>query len=217
MERASQDLVAGRAEAVQETKMASTRATEADAPETTNRTSSKEETMSATNETTHTTPTTENTGSENTSQPKVRRNRMRNVAQKINQLRMMAKDGRTREVICKELDIDIKGFTYLHHKLIDMDKAYYEIPCEKAEGRSGKVGKGGIHISSDRLMAMGANSIFETGTPITIGLDGDRLLIERADAKTSPATSDGTSNIEATVDEVFRDIHSQAGIEEVEA
>lgn len=190
---------------------------EADAPETTNRTSSKEETMNATNETTHTTPTTENTGSENASQPKVRRNRMRNVAQKINQLRMMAKDGRTREVICQELGIDIKGFKYLHLKLIEMDKTYYEIPCEKAEGRSGKVGKGGIHISSDRLMAMGANSIFETGTPITIRLDGDRLLIERADAKTSPVTSDGASNIDTFVDEVVRDIHYQADIEEVEA
>lgn len=191
--------------------------TEAEAPETTNRTSSKEETMSATNETIHTTPTTESAGSENASQPKVRRKRMQNVAQKINQLRMMAKDGRTREVICKELGIDIRGFTYLHHKLIEMDRRYYEIPCEKAEGRSGKVGKGGIHISSDRLMAMGANSIFETGTPITIRLDGDRLLIERADAKTSPATSDDASNIDTFVDDLVKDIHSQADIEEVEA
>lgn len=66
-------------------------------------------------------------------------------------------------------------------------------------------------------MAMGAVNIFETGTPITNRLDGDRLLIERADTKTSPATSADASNIEASVDEVVRDIHSQADIEEVEA
>lgn len=203
---------ARKAVAVMETRLSSMLNTEADAPEITNHTSSREETMSATNELNHDTPAMEGTQQQNESQPKVSRNRMQNVAQKINQLRVMAKEGRTREVICKELGINFGQFDTLRSKLFDMDKTYYDIPCETAE-RSCKVGKGGIHISSDRLLAMAADRIFDEGTPISIRLDGDRLLIERADAKTSAASPDVPSSIEEFMDDLAEGIRPQSDLE----
>lgn len=147
---------------------------------------------------------------------KQKRNRMKNVSLKISQLRILAKAGRTREEICKIMKIGITAFENLRHKLNDLDKTYYNIPCETSEGRRGKVGKGGIHISQDVLVALGADSIFREGTPISTRLDGERIVIERADAKNSSANPNGPLPMEAFVDGMVEEIRAQANSEEVE-
>ena len=145
-----------------------------------------EATMNGKNEITTNAPTEERTmaGPETSDQqpPKKKRNTMKDVAGKINQLRELAKEGRSREKICETLRITRQGFETLRRKLSDIDKVYYDIPYEKA-GRGNKVGKGGILISADKLEAMGAAEIFAKGTQISVLLDGDRILIQRVGAK----------------------------------
>lgn len=115
---------------------------------------------------------------------KKKRNAMKNVSEKICRLRELARDGRSREQICAELGIDTKGFDYLRRKLNDIDRTFYDISHEAAD-RNGKVGKAGILISADRLLAMGAATIFPQGTAISVRLNGERIVIERAGAKIS--------------------------------
>lgn len=137
-----------------------------------------------------------------------KRNTMKNVAQKISQLRELAKAGCSREQICAEMEIDLKGFENLRRKLNDLDKTYYDIPHEEAD-RSGKVGKAGILVSADRLLAMGAQAVFAQGTTISIRLDGERIIIERAGGKISPSANEAQA-MNAFVADVVRNISLNA-------
>lgn len=131
--------------------------------------------------------------------PKKRRKMMRDVPAKINQLRELAKEGYTREAICGILGINRQGFETLRHKLNDMDKWYYDIPHEEAD-RGGKVGKGGISVTGHHLLAMGAAEIFPLGTAISIRLEGERILIERASTKRSPDEQREVGTVESLAD-----------------
>lgn len=137
-----------------------------------------------------------------------KRNRMQNTGQKINQLRELAKQGRSREDICETMGISRQNFETLRHRLSDIDREYYYIPFEKPS-RGHKVGKAGIMISMDRLVAMGADKIFEPETAISIWLDGDCIMIQRPGRKRPPllrgASQDGTLGVgmEADLDALF--------------
>ncbi|WP_165065810.1 hypothetical protein [Desulfovibrio sp. ZJ200] len=167
----------------------STRSTREESPKTTPNPQAKEkETMNGNNETTYNALHEETSMAEHeiSSQqpPRKKRNTMKDVSKKINQLRELAKHGRSREDICTILAISLQGFETLRHKLNDLDRTYYDIPHEKAD-RTNKVGKSGIMVTADRLMAMGAAEIFAAGTPISILFDGECILIQRAGAKNS--------------------------------
>lgn len=145
-----------------------------------------EETMNTNPETPHMQQSEESTMVERDSQStqiaSKKRNTIKDKAQKICQMRELAKLGCFREKICERLGIDLKAFERLRRDLIDMDKKFYDIPHEEAD-RNGRVGKGGIMISADRLQAMGAASLFAQGTAISVRFDGERILIERAGAR----------------------------------
>lgn len=121
-------------------------------------------------------------GSQSTQDSKKQRNRTKDVPEKICRMREMAQAGCFREEICERLGISLTVFETLLNKLIRMDKRYYDIPHVMAD-RNGRVGKGGIMIRADRLLAMGAASLFAEGTAISVRLDGERILIERAGAR----------------------------------
>ena len=142
----------------------------------------KEATMTRNSGATIDAQTEERTMAERDMTPKKKRNTMKDVSGKINQLRELAKQGRSREYICATLGISRQGFETLRRKLIDIDKVYYDIPHEVAD-RSGRVGKTGILISADRLLAMGAEGIFAEGTAISIRYEGGEIRIHRADRK----------------------------------
>ena len=120
--------------------------------------------------------------SQSTQDSKKPRNRTKDVPEKICRMREMAQAGCFREEICERLGISPTVFETLLNKLIRLDKRYYDIPHMTAD-RNGRVGKGGIMISADRLLAMGAASLFAPGTAISVRLDGERILIERAGAR----------------------------------
>lgn len=143
---------------------------------------------------------------------KKKRNTMKDKAQKISQLRELVKAGRTREQICMEMGVNPKGFETLRRKLIDMDKTYYDIPHEVAD-RNGRVGKTGILVSSDRLVAMGAESIFPAGTAISILYDGDEIRIQRADRKNLHSGPQGGSFPMSFEDDLAAAFEAKAGSE----
>lgn len=118
-------------------------------------------------------------GFQSTQDSKTQRKRTKDVPKKICQMRALAQRGCFREEICEQLGISLTVFETLLNKLIRMDKRYYDIPHVTAD-RNGRVGKGGIMISADRLLAMGVADLFAEGTAITVTFDGEKILIERA-------------------------------------
>ena len=182
----------------------------------------EEETMSDNKETTQPTRTTETTmpvtqATTTVAIPKrIRKKRMgkKEKAEKISLLRELAKAGRTREEICDIMGIAREVFERLRTELNDTDKTYYDIPHTEAD-RGGKVGKGGILISKENIEKMGADKVFAGGTAITKRFDGERIIIERADAKNSLA-SPNPSTIKAFVDGKIEEISAQGKSEEVE-
>lgn len=111
-----------------------------------------------------------------------KRNTGMEIAEKICMMRELAKAGCIREEICERLGINLTMFNSLRSQLNDIDKRYYDIPHETPDGKE-RVGKSGIMIGADRLLAMGVASLFAEGTAITVSLDGERILIQRAGAR----------------------------------
>lgn len=141
--------------------------------------------------------------------PKKKRNTMKDVAGKINQLRELARQGRSREEICEMLGITRQGFETLRRKLSDIDKVYYDIPYETA-GRGSKVGKGGIMVSADKLEAMGAAKIFSEGKPISVRFVEGCILIQCVGAKNTLTLTHSVSPAEISGDRSAGEAHAQS-------
>lgn len=189
------------------------------APEPTTNPQTKETTMNGISGKTTNAQTEERTMAESDTQcqkPTKKRNVMKDRAQKINQLRELVNARRTQEEICKEMEITPKGFERLRVRLMDIDGRYYDIPHETAT-RSGRVGKTGILISADRLVAMGIRSIFSEKTPISIRYVDGEIRIQRADRK-NPHSSSQEGDFSTEYEEDFgRMFETDAGLECEEA
>lgn len=97
--------------------------------------------------------------------------------QKISMLREYAISRMSREEICKKMNLSDASFTGLYFDLSQMDKVMYDIP-HKPKIRKWAVGKNGILITEDKLIAAGLEKIFTQGKPLALSKEENRLIIE---------------------------------------
>lgn len=150
-----------------------------------------------TQQSTVTTVTEAQTASQGTA---TKRNRLKDVPQKISRLREMAKEGGwTRERVCKEMSIEHAQFDRLRLALMDEDKKYYEFPIDEATRRN-RVRKHGINITSDKLTSLGAAAIFPEGTTLHTRFENGCLIIEPEGTTTPTVNQNEESAVKSSVD-----------------